>query len=191
MKLNENEFRQMIQDIIRELLDEEELDEATTTGDVAGYQTPGAFVGTKPKDKKRKKDWLDKVNKIYGYEQIGDEEDATEMGDEKKKLSNLLWKNKVAENLANAAMAGKLDEGRRGKYHEYRDNEEKNPKQKIGSSLREVRDKLAEIEKVIDMNLRLKQETGTDAGQYWKRTHRALNRISEKMHRIINKIRQF
>ncbi len=174
MKLNESEFRQMIQDIIRELLDEEELDEATTTGDVAGYQTPGAFVGTK--GRARKKAWLDKVNKIYGYEQIGDEEEADDLKPEKKQ-SNLLWKNKVAEGLIKYADSpnmkafyqglsndGFLDEGRRGKYHEYRDDDTKNPKQKIGSSLRGVRDQLAEIEKVIDMNLRLKQETDTDAG---------------------------
>jgi len=85
----------------------------------------------------------------------------------------------------------KLNEGRRGAYHEYRDDGDKTPRQKIGESLRNVRNQLAEIEKTIDLNLRLKQETGINTQQYWKNTHRALNRINERMTQIINKIRRF
>jgi hypothetical protein len=84
-----------------------------------------------------------------------------------------------------------VKEGRRGAYHEYRDDGDKTPRQKIGESLRNVRDQLVEIEKTIDLNLRLKQETGINTQQYWKNTHRALNRINERMTQIINKIRRF
>jgi len=84
-----------------------------------------------------------------------------------------------------------LTEGRRGAYHEYRDDGDKTPRQKIGESLRNVRDQLTEIEKTIDLNLRLKQETGINIQQYWKNTHRALNKINERMTQIINKIRRF
>ena len=39
-----------------ELLDEESLEEITTTGNVAGYSTPFAFTGKKKKNKKKKKE---------------------------------------------------------------------------------------------------------------------------------------
>lgn len=84
-----------------------------------------------------------------------------------------------------------LNEGRRGAYQNYRDDENMTTRQKIGESLRSVRNQLAEVEKTIDLNLRLKQETGINSQEYWKRTTRALNRINEKMTRIINKIRRF
>jgi hypothetical protein len=84
-----------------------------------------------------------------------------------------------------------INEGRRGVYHEFRDDPNMNNRQKIGISLRNVRNQLSEIEKTIDLNLRLKQETGIDTQQYWKNTHRALNKINEKMTRIINKVRRF
>jgi hypothetical protein len=84
-----------------------------------------------------------------------------------------------------------IAEGRRGAYHEFRDNPDMNNRQKIGVSLRDVRNQLESIEKTIDLNLRLKQETGINTQQYWKNTHRALNKINEKMTRIINKVRRF
>jgi len=45
-------------DILKELaleITEEELEEITTTGDVAGYNTPNAFSSGGQKDKKKKK----------------------------------------------------------------------------------------------------------------------------------------
>jgi hypothetical protein len=38
-----------------ELLDEESLEEITTTGNIAGYSTPFAFTGKSKKNKKKKK----------------------------------------------------------------------------------------------------------------------------------------
>jgi len=43
-----------LKEIIRELI-RNELEEATTTGDVAGYETPNAFTGGPGKGKKKKK----------------------------------------------------------------------------------------------------------------------------------------
>ena len=84
-----------------------------------------------------------------------------------------------------------INEGRRGAYHNYRDDDSKTTRQKIGESLKDIREQLRSIEKNIDLNLRLKQETGIDSGAYWKRTHRALNKVNETMTRIMNKIRRF
>ena len=44
-----------MEEILSEVIDEEELDEITVTGDVEGYNTPMAFTGDDEKGKKKKK----------------------------------------------------------------------------------------------------------------------------------------
>ena len=45
-------FNEIIKSLTEEILDEEDLDEMTVTGDVAGYGTPFAFGKKKKKQKK-------------------------------------------------------------------------------------------------------------------------------------------
>jgi len=47
-------FNEIIQSLTEEILDEEELDEMTVTGNVDGYNTPFAFTGKKGKKKNKK-----------------------------------------------------------------------------------------------------------------------------------------
>jgi hypothetical protein len=75
-----------------------------------------------------------------------------------------------------------------GKYHQYRNDESLTPKQKIGRSMREVRNALTELSKLIDMNVRLKNELNVDSGSYWKNTHKALHKISERLVKLANKV---
>ena len=75
-----------------------------------------------------------------------------------------------------------------GRYHDFRNNEELTPRQKIGHSMREVRAKLTELSKLIDMNVRLKNELGVNSDQYWKNTHKALTKISERLVKLANKV---
>ena len=53
---NKKSFNQLIKSLTEEILDEEDLEEATGTGDVAGYMTPFAFRGKAKKDKKKNKE---------------------------------------------------------------------------------------------------------------------------------------
>ena len=46
--MNESRLRELIKSVLREL-QEEELEEITVTGNVAGYSTPKAFSGKKDK----------------------------------------------------------------------------------------------------------------------------------------------
>ena len=48
-------FKSLIESLAEEILDEEDLDEITTTGDIAGYDSPMAFTGKSKKSKKKKK----------------------------------------------------------------------------------------------------------------------------------------
>jgi hypothetical protein len=75
-----------------------------------------------------------------------------------------------------------------GRYHDWRNDESMTPKQKIGISVREVRDALNELDKRIKMNLRLKTELSVDSRSYWKNTHKALNKISERLVKLATKV---
>ena len=77
-----------------------------------------------------------------------------------------------------------------GKYHDYRNDESLTAKQKIGYSMREVRDKLNELDKLVKMNVRLKNEVGVNSTDYWKNTHNAMKKISERLVKLANKLGQ-
>ena len=81
-----------------------------------------------------------------------------------------------------------LKELKEGRYHDWRNDESMTPKQKIGVSVREVRDALNELDKRIKMNLRLKTELSVDSRSYWKNTHKALNKISERLVKLATKV---
>ena len=77
---------------------------------------------------------------------------------------------------------------REGRYHDWRNDESLNPKQKIGRSMREIRDALNELDKTVKMNLKLKTELKMKSEDYWKNTHKALTKISERLVKMANKI---
>lgn len=65
----EKNLKEFLEELIQEV--EKELDEATTTGDVAGYNTPNAFSDKGKSDKKRKK----KIATSMGYSVVGNDVD--------------------------------------------------------------------------------------------------------------------
>ena len=75
-----------------------------------------------------------------------------------------------------------------GRYHDWRNDESMTPKQKIGRSMREIRDALNELDKTVKMNLKLKTELKMDSQDYWKNTHKALTKISERLVKMANKV---
>tara|TARA_R100001460_G_scaffold43678_2_gene80007 strand:- start:171 stop:623 length:453 start_codon:yes stop_codon:yes gene_type:complete len=79
----------------------------------------------------------------------------------------------------------KVNEGR---YHDWRNDETMTPKQKIGMSVREVRHALDSLDKTIKMNVRLKNELNVDSRNYWKNTHKALSKISERLVKLATKV---
>ena len=77
-----------------------------------------------------------------------------------------------------------------GRYHDYRNDDTLTAKQKIGRSMMEVRDTLKNLENIVGMNIRLKNEIGVDSTSYWKRTHGAMKKISERLVKLANKVGQ-
>lgn len=74
MKLTKSQLREFIQEVIDELdgefddLEDEEVDEATTTGNVQGYMTPRAFS----KDGETDDDYIDRLNTSTGYTRVNE-----------------------------------------------------------------------------------------------------------------------
>ena len=134
-----------LKEIIRELI-RKELSEASTTSNVAGYETPMAFSGGRKKDKKKRKD---------------------------------ISTNSTGYNVV-----------KEGRYHDYRNDESMTPKQKIGRSMREVRDSLQHLEGLVKMNVKLKNELNVNSQSYWKNTHKAVHKISERLVKLANKVGQ-
>jgi hypothetical protein len=68
-----NNLKKLIEDLLDEIQSEElEMDEATTTGDIAGYNTPNAFKDTDGTDEDEEADnkYIDRINQATGYKRV-------------------------------------------------------------------------------------------------------------------------
>jgi len=64
------------------------------------------------------------------------------------------------------------------------------PKKKVNQSISEINKRLREIERVVNHNVRLKQEMGVNSGQYWKSSQGNLVKISERLLRISKQLKE-
>jgi len=155
---NEEKLKQHIREIVRK-----ELEEMTTTGNVAGYNVPMAFQGNNPKNKARKK----------GI--------ATQLG---MKLTPRGQQdlNRPADKLERIAEA-------KVRYHEYKKDESATPHQKIAKAISEVNRNLEEVERVIKMNTRLQKESGIASEALYRRTQQGLLKLEARLLHLAGKVR--
>ena len=200
--------------VIKELENDDELEEVSTTAtagiDGTGtghYDTPRAFasgsqgghpnpevVGYKKVNEVTKQEVsaLQKLHKNLeklqkDYFKIAKMGDKTLVDREYNEYYETILTSKkeigkLAQFLKTKQMLGE------GRYHEYRNDESLTPKQKIGRSMREIRDALNELDKTVKMNLKLKTELKMKSEDYWKNTHKALTKISERLVKMANKV---
>ena len=191
----------MLRKIIRQ-----EIDEASTSANVPGYMTPNAFSG------KGKMDRRDSVASGSGLEKVDEAKFAVTI-DLGKVGNGKVIVDAGSKGAAITMVAKRLKQGRNGiksisrvqpafgkqidkktesvnegRYHDWRNDESLTPRQKIGRSIREVKNSLNQLSKMIDFNVRLKNELSVDSGSYWKTTHKALNNISERLVKLANKV---
>ena len=204
---------EVLRKYIRELI-KQELEEASVTGNIDGGagppKTPAAF--RKKNSKKIKKAGHEEGHKdpaIFGFTKVSEAKfhvkteigsviiDAGGKGEAVMKVAKALKKGRkgiISVNRVGVSKAKqvdkKLENVTEGKYHDYKNDESLSAKQKIGYSMREVRDKLTELDKLVKMNVRLKNEIGVDSTSYWKRTHTAMKKISERLVKLANKVGQ-
>jgi hypothetical protein len=78
-------FKELVKKLTMELLDEESLEEITTTGDVAGYSTPFAF-SSKEDEKKKKK----RLTKSTGYSVVSETLDSKDLKEINKMIRDVV-----------------------------------------------------------------------------------------------------
>jgi len=160
----------LLRKLVRELI-KRELEEATMTGNIDGGagppKTPLAF-------KKKKK---------------GQDESGLQDGHVDPTVATSY--RKVKETITiNGKKYKRLNENNQSwaKYYSWRNDKSMTPKQKIGMSMREVRDSLQELEKIVFRSIKLKKELKVGSDNYWKSTHSALRRIHERLVKLTGKI---
>ena len=144
--------------------DSEELEETSTSGGAGGYETPFAFVDLD--NKKEKDEWEKDATVSTGYKVIPKNES--------------LYKKVMAQ------MSG-LNEA---SYRDFKKDPTSTPAQKVNRSIMEVNRMLAEIERVVGHNVKLKLETGVDSSHFWKGTSKRFGRIGERLIKISNKLKE-
>ena len=151
-------------------VDEEELEEMSTTASVPGYQTPMAFGDGSAKSKKKQKD---------NAENSTDNELVKDTNKHSVKLESM-YKRMIhqMENLNEVS------------YREFKKDPTSTPQQKVNRGIMEVNKMLGEIEKIVNNNLRLKTETGVQSGHFWKTTGNRFAKINERMLRVANRLKE-
>jgi len=128
--------------------------------------------------------WANKKEQMMIAKLVFSNKDGIDGEVKRQKKNPSSYKNHIKK-MVKKGLHESINEGR---YHDWRNDESMTPKQKIGVSVREVRDALNELDKRIKMNLRLKTELNVDSRTYWKNTHKALNKISERLVKLANKV---
>lgn len=182
-----------------------EITETSSTGGVAGYETPGAFTGQKGISKKQKKIanqlGYELVDKSYAVKDQGDTQDLQEgklneaSFDSKEEFIQYLEDTLIPDLRAGGsdATADDFEEAifwlkelgestlNEGLDTLYLRDEKLTNEQKFGIAMRQVRNNLTEIESLIQKSVRLKQEQGLDSNKVGKRAYSALKKINEKV----------
>ena len=143
--------------------------EANVTGNLDGGEgppkTPYAFHDQEEDEKgSGKKKQKDNATNSTGYEMVNDSI--------YKKMMNQL------ENLNEIS------------YREYKKDPTSTPQQKINRGIMEVNKMLAEIERIVNNNVRLKTETGVQSGHFWKTTGKRFAKINERMLRVAHRLKE-
>ena len=75
-------------------------------------------------------------------------------------------------------------------YRDYKKDPTSTPQQKVNRGIMEVNKMLAEMEKIVHNNLRLKTEMGVQSNHFWKSTGKRFRKINERMIRIANRLKE-
>jgi hypothetical protein len=160
---NEAVFQELMQAITDNEIElySSSIDEMSTTAAVPGYQTPYAFGDA-------------------------DDDTYTQAGMELSKMmeSKSSFKRMMAEMYGIKSIKEAVS------YNEYKKDPNASPQQKVNKGIAEINGMLAEIEHMVQNNVRLKQEMGVNSSHFWKATGKRFAKINERMTRISNRLRE-
>ena len=204
-KISKKRFIELLKNIIRK-----EIEEASTTVSAGGgtgtgiyYDTPKAFSTGSGHPTDGEVGGYEKVDEAkfavtIDLGKVGDGKVIVDAGSKGAAITMVAKRLKQGRNgiksisRVQPAFGKQIDKKtesvNEGRYHDWRNDESLTPRQKIGRSIREVKNSLNRLSKMIDFNVRLKNELSVDSGSYWKTTHKALNNISERLVKLANKV---
>jgi len=148
-------------DAVSKAVNEDELDEISTSAGAGAYMTPKAFSKRTNPNLKQSTGYTD-VPKTKLHSEYDRVQEAMDL-----KYEQLI------EGYKNFAL---------GKPNS-------NPKQTVNSAIREVAKKLKEIEETVKYTGRLKTESGISHSGFSSGTHNALRKISERLIKISERVR--
>lgn len=188
----------------------EELEEMSTTGGVAGYQTPKAF-GPADDDTvetlgyKRVKESVNTPS-AYKHGEYQQPESMDEEWTDKFAFAkdDSTWQQRKLNKYPSVPMVDTpssapqdISEAMEKKYEEivegYRafatGDPSISPEQRVNQTIREIAKKLQEIEEAVRHTSRLKMESGMARDNYKKSTKNALDKISQRLIKISERVR--
>jgi len=191
-----NRLKEIIRGIVKEIQSEKELEEMTGTGAVAGYDTPAAFSKPGQTAKKNKR-----LANVTGGEVVDDLEEAKDWlkNDVPANSKKPLTMKPTAISSADAGgiadksgmILAKVDDD--ASLNENRwvalKKEDGSAKAKIGKGITSIKQQLGEVEKFVNWYSKLKTENGVTKDDYYKRTHKSLHKIKERLMNLSEKIR--
>jgi hypothetical protein len=198
MSLSKKQIKELFKRLIRKELKERELGESSTTAS-AGI----GFSKKKDGHKDPEEGGYKKVNEVkwavtIDLGKVGQGKVLVDAGSKgaattivakrlKQGRNGIVSVSRVQPSIGKQ-VDKKIENVNEGRYHDWRNDESLSPKQKIGRSMREVKNALNTLSKQIDFNVRLKNELNVDTKSYWKTTHKALSNISERLVKLANKV---
>jgi hypothetical protein len=184
----EARLKEIIRQVVKEIQSEKELEEMTGTGAVAGYDTPAAFA--KPGQTKKKNNRLASVTGGTVVDNLEEGEKDWALGDIPASRDEALPMKPTA---AKKNPGGEIADVSSMMMAENRwvalKKEDGSAKAKIGKGITSIKQQLGEVEKFVNWYSKLKTENGVTKDDYYKRTHKSLHKIKERLMNLSEKIR--
>ena len=155
----------------------DEINETSTTGMVAGYDTPKAFSPDSGEGKE-KFDAQTKDNvEQFGYK----------IAPKQKRKHSISKEQLMKQESVYKQMMSSIQEA---SYKEYKGDKTKTTNDKINNSIKELNQSLMKVERAVGHALRLKTEMAVDQRLLWRSSHSRLTKIGERLNRIGKKINE-
>ena len=182
----EARLKEAIRKYVRERNIQKTLDEMSVTANVAGYDTPNAF--SKPGQTAKKNN---RLAKITGGEVVDDLEEAKILNLKQEKEKPTAAKKEPGAEIAvisGMELAEKNLHLAENRWVALK-KEDGSAKAKIGKGITSIKQQLGEVEKFVNWYSKLKTENGVTKDDYYKRTHKSLHKIKERLMNLSEKIR--
>ncbi len=192
----EARLKEIIRQVVREIQSEKELEEMSVTGNVAGYDTPAAFSKPGQTAKKNKR-----LANVSGGEVVDDLEEAKDWlkndvpANSKKPLQIKPTATDCSDSGEIADKSGMIlaKDDDEASLNENRwlaiKKEDSSPKAKMSKGITSIKQQLGEVEKFVNWYSKIKNENGVKKDDYYKRTHKSLHKIKERLMNLSEKIR--